>query len=51
MEDVVTQQTAELLKAASRLQDVMTMIHYDLWAIIVLVFAFGMIIAFKRRRP
>lgn len=43
-------QTDQLLKAAARMQDWLTLIHYDLLAICGLVFVFGMIIAFKKRR-
>jgi hypothetical protein len=42
-------QTDQLLKAAAKMQDWITIIHYDLLAIVLLVFVFGMIIAFKKR--
>jgi hypothetical protein len=46
----LSQQTEQLLKAASKMQECMNMIHYDLMAIAVMVLAFGLIIAFRRRR-
>jgi hypothetical protein len=46
----LSQQTEQLLKAATALQATLNMIHYDLMAIAVMVLAFGLIIAFKRRR-
>ena len=46
----LSQQTEQLLKAASRIQDALTMIHYDLMAIAVIVLIFGLILAFKKRR-
>lgn len=46
----LSQQTEELLKAAARVQDWLIMIHYDLLVVCGLIFVFGMIIAFKKRR-
>lgn len=45
----LSQQTEQLLKAATLLQQTLNMIHYDLMAIAVMVLAFGLILAFKKR--
>jgi hypothetical protein len=46
----LSQQTDQLLKAATNLQNGLSMIHYDLLAICLLVFVFGMILVFKKHR-